>query len=65
MYKAVVIILLILILLSTCIGCIPIVKGTAKVIDVIKPEEKKEMTEEEKEQNIIACIKLLPECESE
>tara|TARA_Y100001951_G_C11161007_1_gene194766 strand:- start:437 stop:634 length:198 start_codon:yes stop_codon:yes gene_type:complete len=65
MYKAVVIILLILILLSTCIGYIPIVKGTAKVIDVIKPEEKKEMTEEEKEQNIIACIKLLPECESE
>ena len=62
MYKAMVIILLIVILLSTCIGCIPIAKKTAKLIDIIKPEEKKEMTEEEREQNIIACIKVQPEC---
>ena len=62
MYKAVVIILLILILLSTCMGCIPIVKGTTKVIDIIKPEEEKEITEEEKRNNIIACIKVQPEC---
>ena len=62
MYRTVVIILLILILLSTCIGCIPIIKETAKVINIIKPEEKKEMTEEEKNNNIIACIKVQPEC---
>ena len=62
MYKAIVIILLILILLSTCMGCIPIVKETAKVINIIKPEEKKEITEEERKQNIIACIKVQPKC---
>ena len=57
-----VILLLILILFSTCMGCIPVIKKTAKVIDIIKPEEKKEMTEEERKQNIIACIKVQPEC---
>tara|TARA_R100000656_G_scaffold48248_1_gene39140 strand:+ start:212 stop:361 length:150 start_codon:yes stop_codon:yes gene_type:complete len=43
-------------------GCIPIVKETAKVLNIIKPEEKKEMTEEEKRNNVIACIKVQPEC---
>ena len=62
MYKAIVIILLILILFSTCMGCIPIIKETAKVVNIIKPEEKKEMTEEEKRNNVIACIKVQPEC---
>ena len=63
MYKFFVIILLILILLSTCMGCaFMVAKETAKVINIIKPEGEKEMTEEEKKNNIIACIKVQPEC---
>ena len=80
MYKFFVILLLILILFSTCTGCtFMIAKKTAKIIDIIKPEKKEEfictkidcgnedidelIEEEKRKQNIIACIKVKPECE--
>ena len=92
MYRTIVIILLLLILLSVCSGCIAILKESLKagslIKESIKPEKKEEkliekkeeefictkidcgdenidqLIEEEKKQNIIACIKLQPECEA-
>ena len=74
MYKAIGIILLLFILLSTCIGC-----TSFNILKKKTEPEKKEfictkidcgdedidqMVEEEKrKQNIIACIKVQPDCE--
>ena len=74
MYKFFVIILLLLILLSVCSGCTGILK---KNIEEEKKEKEFICTkidcgnenidelveEEERKQNIIACIKVKPECE--
>ena len=59
MYKKI-ILLLCALMLSGC--AFMVAKETAKVINIIKPEGEKEMTEEEKKNNIIACIKVQPEC---
>ena len=54
MYKFFVILLLILILLSTCVGCtFMVAKETAKVIDIVlednpNPEKKKKILEKQK-----------------
>jgi len=70
-------ILLIIIILILLVGCTPfkVIKETLKVGGIVKEDLKKEesVTKEEvaeekarqDEINIIACIKLLPECESE
>ena len=70
-------ILLIIIILILLVGCTPfkIIKETLKVGGIVKedlkkeePVTKEEVAEEKARQdeiNIIACIKLLPECESE
>ena len=70
-------ILLIIIIILLLAGCMPlkIIKETLKVGEIIKEDLKKEepVTKEEvaeekarqDEENIIACIKLLPECDSE
>ena len=70
-------ILLIIIILILLVGCTPfkVIKETLKVGGIVKEDLKKEepVTKEEvaeekarqDEENIIACIKLLPECDSE
>ena len=70
-------ILLIIIILILLVGCTPfkVIKETLKVGGIVKEDLKKEepVTKEEvaeekarqDEKNIIACIKLLPECENE
>ena len=70
-------ILLIIIIILLLAGCMPfkVIKETLKVGEIIKEDLKKEepVTKEEvaeekarqDEENIIACIKLLPECDSE
>ena len=70
-------ILLIIIIILLLVGCSPfkVIKETLKIGEIIKEDLKKEepVTKEEiseektrqDEANIIACIKLLPECESE
>ena len=70
-------ILLIIIILILLVGCTPfkVIKETLKVGGIIKedlkkeePVTKEEVAEEKARQddiNIIACIKLLPECEGE
>ena len=62
-------ILLIIIILILLVGCTPFknIKDTIKKDEIIYPT-KEEVAEEkarQDEENIIACIKLLPECESE
>ena len=70
-------ILLIIIILILLVGCSPfkVIKETLKVGGIVKEDLKKEepvikeeVAEEksrQNEENIIACIKLLPECDSE
>ena len=70
-------ILLIIIIILLFVGCSPfkVIKETLKVGEIVKEDFKKEesVTKEEvaeekarqDEINIIACIKLQPECESE
>ena len=70
-------ILLIIIIILLLVGCTPfkVIKETLKVGGIVKedlkkeePVTKEEVAEEKARQdeiNIIACIKLLPECESE
>ena len=61
--------LLIIIIVILLVGCMPIknIKDTIKKDEIIYPT-KEEVAEEkarQDEENIIACIKLLPECDSE
>ena len=74
MYKTIIIILLLLILLSVCSGCTGIFKKNIKSekkekefictkIDCGDEDINRLIEEEKRKQNIIACIKVQPDCE--